>query len=293
MARCCSNPEGRAEFRFSAVARGIFACTLHWMVLSLLLAVATAAQSSPAVPQGAPSIPECEPVGQQIPHGDALRGVCQYAATLPQRMPNFTCEQKTSRYINDQAADVITAKVTYSDGKESYRDIKSIGHPLNEAVLQKAGTWSTGQFESDVRAIFVGANKVTWQFAGEEKVGARSALVFQYQIAHQDEPLWQLHMNGLVAAPPYKGKLWIEEETAVPIRLDIAATELPIDFPLTSADVQIDYGDVQFGDGSSFVLPVKSVVNSSARAGRTSRNVLQFQDCHKFRATARIVAPAN
>lgn len=286
-------PESRVEFRLSAILRRILACTVHWIVLSLLLAVAAIAQSSPASTRESPPLPECEPVGQGIPHGDALRGVCLYAATLPRRMPNFTCEQKTSRFINDQAADVITAKVTYSNGSESYRDIKSIGHPLSEAALQKAGTWSTGQFESDIRAIFVGTNKVSWQFAGEEKSGSRSALVFQYQVAHQDEPLWQLHMGSQAAAPPYQGKLWIDLETSAPLRLDMAATELPTDFPLSGADVRIDYGDVQFGDGSNFVLPVKSVVDSTARAGRKSRNVLEFQDCHKFRATARIVTPVN
>lgn len=289
MATYSSDPESRPEFRFWLLTRRILAFTLPWIVLSLLSAVAAAAQSFPAGTQEA--LPKCEAVGQGIPHGEVLRGVCRYAATLPQRMPNFTCEQKASRYINDQPADVITAKVTYSNGSESYREIKSIGHPLSEAVLLKVGTWSTGQFESDVRAIFVGANKVSWQFVDSEKIGDHSALLFQYQVAHQDEPLWQLHMGGQVAAPPYQGKLWIDKETAAPVRLDITATELPVDFPLISADVRINYGDVPFGDGSSFVLPVSSVVSSTARAGRRSRNVLQFQDCHRFRATARIVTP--
>lgn len=268
--------------------RGLFACSL---VVSLFMAVAAAAQSSPASAQEAPLPPECQSVVQGIPHADVLFSVCQYAATLPQRMPNFTCEQKTSRFLNDQPADVITARVTYTDGRETYQDINWVGHSASRAALLQPGTWSTGQFESDVRGIFVGANNVKWQFVGEEKIGTRSALVFQYQVAHQDVPLWQLHMSGQVAAPPYQGKLWIDKELWSPILLDVAATEMPAGFPLTSADVEISYGEVQFEDGSSFLLPVGSVVRSTAGAGRKSRNVLEFQDCHKFRATARIIPP--
>jgi hypothetical protein len=45
-----------------------------------------------------------------------------------------------------------------------------------------------------------------------------------------------------------------------------------------------------FADGTSFVLPLKSEVNSSDHNGRRNRNVLEFRNCHKFRATARIVS---
>lgn len=250
-------------------------------------------QSASDDPQEALPVPQCEAVSQNISHGDALLKVCEYAATLPQRMPNFTCEQKTSRFLNGQAADVITAKVTYADGRESYRDVRTNGRFVTDAALFKAGTWSTGQFESDIRAIFVGGNKTTWQFAGDDKIGGRPALLFQYEVAHQDVAAWQLHKGGRSVAPPYKGELWVDAETSAPLRLNVAATEVPMSFPIRSADVQISYGEVQFGDGTSFVLPVRSVVNSSATAGRESHNVLQFQNCHKFRATARMVLPAN
>jgi len=67
------------------------------------------------------------------------------------------------------------------------------------------------------------------------------------------------------------------------------ADEFPEDFPLRSANVEIDYEDVAFGDGTSFVLPVKSVVNAVNRNGNRNRNVLEFYNCHKFRATAHMM----
>lgn len=289
MQGCCHHPEGSPNL---AVPRTTSLCIVGWLAALLLIATTAAAQSSSPHPPEAPSIPECETVGQDISHGDALLKVCEYAATLPQRIPNFSCEQKTSRFLNGHAADVVTARVTYTDGKESYQDIRTDKGPVTGAALPKVGTWSTGQFESDIRAIFIGGNKTIWHFAGDNNIDGRPALIFRYEIPRQDNPVWQLHMHRLSAAPPYKGELWIDDETFSPLRLDVSATDLPADFPIRSADVEISYGDVPFGDGTSFVLPVKSVVDSTATAGRQSHNVLEFQNCHKFRATARMV-PAN
>ena len=286
-ARCYQSEKGpRVQF---ASTRRTVVCILCGAAALLLMTATAAGRSGSGDLQEAPSVPQCEAVGQDVSHGDALLKVCRYAASLPQRMPNFTCEQKTSRFVNGQAADVITAKVTYADGRESYQDVRTNGHSVDDAALLKLGTWSTGQFESHIRAIFVSGNQTIWQFAGDDKVNGRPALIFQYEVAHQDVASWQLHMEGLSVAPPYRGELWVDEETAAPVRLNVAAMELPMSFPMRSAEVQISYGDVQFGDGTSFVLPVRSVVDSSATAGRQSRNVLQFQNCHKFRGTARMV----
>lgn len=148
---------------------------------------------------------------------------------------------------------------------------------------------STGQFGNDVRAIFGGGNKVTFQFVNESKITGRRALTFQYRVAHQDIPLWRLRVQDQVVAPPYHGQLWIAEETGLLLRLQVVATQIPRTFPMLSARIQIDYGDVLFGDGTRFVLPVKSVVNNVDPYGKHSRNVLEFHSCHKFRGTAHIV----
>jgi hypothetical protein len=212
---------------------------LGWLATLLLIAATAAAQSARDLPLEEPSIPECENVGHGTSHGEALVKVCEYAATLPHRIPNFSCEQKTSRFLNGQAADIVTARVTYTDGKESYQDIRTSKGPVTDPALPKIGTWSTGQFESDIRAIFIGGNQTIWRFAGDDNVDGRPALIFHYEIPRQDTPLWQLHMQGLSAAPPYKGELWIDPETSAPLRLDVSATELPPDFPIRSAEIEM------------------------------------------------------
>jgi len=226
-----------------------------------------------------------------IPHEEVLRNVRRYAVTVPQRMPNFTCQQETSRFLGgalDQT-DTITGVVTYEDGMESYKELKSNGQPVTDAKWLSPGTWSTGQFGGDVRYLFDTSNKVSFQFVNESKIDGRRVLTFQYRVAHQHVPSWRLRVRDQVVAPPYHGQLWIDEDTGNLLRLQVVATEIPRSFPMRRADLQIDYGDVLFGDGTSFVLPLKSVANSADRDGSQNRNVLQFRNCHKFRATARIV----
>ena len=267
--------------------RGLLRCGL---VISLLLGPSLAAQISPNDLQDAasPATP-CDSLAPDMPHADAVRKVCEYAMSIPQKMPNFTCEQKTSRFRDEHVADVITAEVTYEDGKESFRELKSNGQPLREAGAVNTGTWSTGQFGASVRAIFNPANKVTFQFMNQGKIRGRRALTFQYKVAHQNLPLWRLHVEDEMVAPPYHGQLWIDEETGNLLQLQMVATDLPSDFPLRDADLDITYDEVPFGDGTSFVLPLKSVVNGVGYDKRHNRNVLEFRNCHKFRATARIL----
>jgi hypothetical protein len=264
---------------------------LVWYEMSAVLVVAAslAAQSSSIGPQPPAGASLCDSLAPDTPHSDALRKVCQYAVTLPQQMPNFTCQQTTSRSFDDQAADVVTAIVTYEDGTESYKDLRLNGRPVADAKLLNPGTWSTGEFGNDIRAIFNSGNKVAFQFVNESKIADRRALTFQYDVPHQDIPLWRLRVQDRVVAPPYHGQLWIDEETGLLLRLQVVATQIPRTFPMLSASLQIDYGDVLFGDGTRFVLPLKSVISNVDPYGRHSRNVLEFHNCHKFRGTAHIV----
>jgi len=268
--------------------------SLCWGILALLfVSGASAAQSTnPAnVPVPPPSAAACDWLVAVGAQSDALRSVCQYAVTLPERMPNFTCDQRTARYRSDHPSDIVTALVTYEDGKESYREVRADGDLVKDVAWLQARTWSTGQFGADVRGLFDTGNQVSFQLIDG---GANSRTVtFRFEVAHQDVPLWRLRADGQIATPPYHGELRIDRKTGTLLRLNMVTDDLPDDYPLHSANVEIEYEDVAFGDGTSFVLPVKSMVNALDHSGKRNRNVLEFHNCHKFRATARMMPEAS
>jgi len=236
----------------------------------------------------------CVWLPKNIPHADALRGVCEHAVTQPEKMPNFVCEQETSRYTghNRVPTDLVTATIRYVDGKESFGDLKRNGRPLPGGWWNSAGLWSSGQFEGNLRAIFHPDNHAAFAFAGENNAGEHAAWVFTYQVARQYEPLWELRSEDQLAAPPYAGELWVDKKTGDVLRFRSTAKGVPALFPIRSAEILTDYDNVAFPDGSTFLLPVKSTVATRHRQEELTRNVVEFHGCHKFRATARMILDA-
>ncbi len=236
----------------------------------------------------------CDWLPKDLPHAAALRGVCNYAAIRPEKIPNFVCQQETSRYIGHARvpADLITATIRYVDGEESYRDLHRNGKPVLGAMWRTAGVWSSGQFEGDLRNIFDAGNQAMFVYAGEKKIGDHTAWVFTYQIARQYEPLWELRAEDQVAAPPYDGELWIDAVNGRLMHFRSTAQDLAAQFPIRSAEVLSDFDSVAFPDGTDFLLPLRSTVATRYREEALTRNVVELRGCHKFRATARMLLDA-
>jgi hypothetical protein len=261
-------------------------------IVVLLWASQLPAQAAAEPQQASGSVDQCSSsLIPEMEHADALRRVCAYATALPRQLPKFTCEQVTTRSFDNQTTDVITATVGYENGKEFYREIKSKGAAADAKVLN-AGVWSTGQFGGDINSLFEPANKITFQFANEREIDGRKVLTFQYQVPRQSVAAWRLQDKDQSLTPPFHGQIRIDAKSGHLLVLLIAASEMPRTFRMRSAEVQIKYGEVDFGDGTAFVLPVESVLNVADRKGRQSRNELEFRDCHKFRATTQ-VKPAD
>ena len=233
----------------------------------------------------------CKWLPTNVPHAEALRGVCEYAISLPQRMPNFICEQETGRYRGNNSVprDLISAVVRYEDGNETYSEIKVNGKPAPNAVSESVGLWSTGEFGSNLRDIFDYRNNALFEFRGESQLDGRSVWLFEYRIVRQNDPLWRLRAADRVLAPPYAGELWVDAKTGGLLRFRAAARDIPADFPMQAAELNTDYNDVNFGDGTAFLLPVKSSVLTQMRGEEATRNMLEFRNCHKFRAKSRML----
>jgi len=236
----------------------------------------------------------CGWLPSEIAHAESLRGVCEYAMTLPQKMPNFICDQRTARYRGENKVprDLITALVRYADGSESYSDVKLNGKPASTAITESAGLWSTGQFGGSLRSIFDLNNHPIFEFSGENSHSGRSAWVFSYRIMRQNDPVWRLHAEDEMIAPPYDGELWADQKNGDLLRLRSVARDIPSSFPTQSAELLTDYGDVDFADGTSFLLPVQATVATKMRGEEVTRNVFVFANCHKFHAMGRILMSA-
>jgi hypothetical protein len=116
----------------------------------------------------------------------------------------------------------------------------------------------------------------------------RPAWAFSYRIAEQRDPVWWLTSDDQRIAPPYSGEVWVDEKTGELVLLRLTADGIPKKFPTQSAETFTAYDDVSFGDGTAFVLPVQSVLKTKYH-GEQAVNVLDFRNCHKFRAKSQIL----
>jgi hypothetical protein len=233
----------------------------------------------------------CSWIAGNIAHAESLSGVCEFALALQQRMPNFICDETASRFREGTRypLDRISGSLRYEDGKESFSDVKFNGKTAPPAVLnQLSGLWSSGEFGSNLRSIFDPTNRPAFTLLGERKMNKRPAWAFSYRIAEQRDPLWWLTSDDQRIAPPYSGEVWVDEKTGELVLLRLTAEGIPKKFPTQSVETFTAYDNVSFGDGTAFVLPVQSVVKTKYH-GELTVNVLEFRNCHKFRAKSRML----
>jgi len=92
--------------------------------------------------------------------------------------------------------------------------------------------------------------------------------------------------------PAYHGRVWLNKSTFQLMRMERGTADIPHSFPISRATAVIDYADVSLGDGSDFVLPGKSEIETCERGelSECAHNVVRFANWHKFRAKTRILS---
>ena len=85
-------------------------------------------------------------------YSDLIAQTRTWSEEFSKGLPNFVCEQVTTRYQENSRAegfqplDVVSAKVIYEDGKEDYQQIMVGGKRTNKSMMELGGSTSTGEF---------------------------------------------------------------------------------------------------------------------------------------------------
>lgn len=210
-----------------------------------------------------------------------------WAATFLSGLPNFVCDQMTTRYQESspsagwEAQDVVTAHVIYEDGKEDYREITVGGHKTNKSMLELGGSSSTGEFASTLSSLFSPYTSAAFQFYQSSSIGETPVAVYDFTVdLHRSD--WTTTVGGQSLRPKYTGSVWVERKTGVVRRIEMEAKNIPKDFPVDSVQWAVDYSSVSLGT-ANFLLPVHAE-NIACWRGTSvcDKNVTDFRDYHKF-----------
>ena len=263
-------------------------------------AIPSPVRDVPAVDPDSDIKPYCSALATATRQSAALEGLCRFTLSLPRKMPDVLSDLQTKRFwhaYNVARHDTVTATVTYANGHEHYDNVRIDGLAVNGSSARLNSSWSLGEFASDLQMLFSPASDADFRFIKEEKLHSIPSLVFEYHVDQPNNLLYFVHAlypggSGATLYPGYRGQIWLNKSNFHLMRMVRETTDIPRSFPITRSSTTIDYQDVPLGDGSDFVLPVKSEIEtcSVGEGSECAHNVVRFTNWHKFRAKARILA---
>jgi hypothetical protein len=211
----------------------------------------------------------------------AREEIGNYLATLP----NYTVKQLTTRYTSTsaktdwRALDHVSADLACENGKERYLNLSK--KPV------ESGAWSTGEFATLLRDLFSLGTAAEFRFRGSSWMNKRDARLYDFKVP-QERSHWHAVTPGQTHFPAYKGSVWIDKQTARPLRIEMQARDIPAQFPLDVIETAADYDFVTIGD-SPFLLPVKAdTLMCNRGTSECSLNKIEFRNYRKFGAKSEI-----
>ena len=218
----------------------------------------------------------------------------EVAQSYGESLPNFFAQQLTTRYETEnikqgwKAVDTVQADVAYEDGKESYKNIKVGGKAVSKPMEEIGGTHSTGEFATQLVAVFDPANQAKFRRSGTDTIRGRSAIVYKFEVP-REESRWRVEQPSQLYYPAYRGSIWLDKETSRVLRIEQEARNMPLLFSLDTVETATDYDFVRLAATQEFLLPVDAEVLSCQRGTSfCARNRIEFRNYRKFGAESNV-----
>jgi hypothetical protein len=228
------------------------------------------------------------------PKEELLERARDWALNFTDNLPNYVCQQYTTRYVRDpgrkdwRAMDVVSANVVYESGKEDYRNIAINGKPVNKKMEELPGSWSTGEFGTTLRSLFHSGRQADFTYIKQSNISGLTAWVYDYKVRKENSD-WHVQVGSQSIIPAYTGRVWIEEKTAQVLRIEMSAVDIPKDFQLDQVESSNDYGFVRLATAEQYMLPTHAETLSCERGSPIcSRNTIDFRNYHKYSGEANI-----
>ena len=242
-----------------------------------------------AQPQQAPA-----PAVIPIQEDPAIAKAREVAFEFSDKLPNFFCQQITTRYRTENAKrgwdpiDIVTADVTSEDGSETYKNIKVGNKPVNKSMEDIGGTTSTGEFSSELLALLQPGSGATFKRNGSDTIAGRNALVYKFEVP-REQSTWRVEGPSQLYYPAYRGTIWIDKESSRVLRVEQEGRNMPLQFVFDTVETSVDYDYVRLGTPTQYLLPVAAEALSCQRGTSfCSRNRIEFRNYRKFEAESSI-----
>jgi hypothetical protein len=252
---------------------------------------AEAATASPAAGDPEPNAPA--PVGKASDSDDQILADARTAAaTFSEGLPSYLAQEVMGRYFSVggpgrwQIIDVVTAELSYVAGREQYRDYRIDGQPVN--TPENTAGWSTGEFGSTLEDVLSPATHAAFHRRGEEKIGARTAVVFDLSVDQANSHWVLVAPDQHRSSPAYTGAIWVDKETRRVLRIEQKAADMPRDFPFRNAESVLTYAYARI-EQLPYLLPATAEnIGCMSGSGTCTKNTIEFRSYRKFTAESKV-----
>jgi len=232
-----------------------------------------------------------------------MNEVREYALNYSQDLPDFICTQVQRRYNaappgtryggppgsdpSYQLQDTLTIRLSYFEQKEDYKPVTVNGALTNKDYKQLGGTIISGDFGSMLREIFERGTAARFEWDHWATIRGKPAMAFAY---HVDQSRSQYHITWedghLDIVPAYSGKVFVDQQTHVIVRVTLDAENIPPGFPIHAVETILDY-DYTDISGHTFLLPEKDETDSRLD-DRLNRVDTEFRLYRKYSAESEL-----
>ncbi len=228
---------------------------------------------------------------------DAAR---EYAMNYDRQLPNFICAEITRRFIDPRHTgtrtlpeaewrleDTVTSKLTYFEGHEKY-EVQMVNNTsvVNKSMENLGGTVSMGEFGSMMKEIFAPDSEARFEWDHWATLRDRRAYVFAFDIDQAHSKYQILWDRSLDLRPAYRGKIYIDKDTNMIVRIVTVPYDIPSTYPVQAVEDILDFEFTKIGD-SEYLVPIKAVI-TSATTKYLARNDKEFRLYRKFGAETTI-----
>lgn len=217
-----------------------------------------------------------------------LESACKFALS-PRNLPNYVCQERTERFINDRHLDVVTADVTFLRGHgDRYTNIAIDGQAV-DSLKGREGWISFELFGNQLTTIFLPETKAQFKLKREVNTHADPEDVFDFRFMAANNSRFRL----LEIYPGLAGTITVDRTYGRLERVDSKLSDAPKGLRVSFYNSVVNYGEVSIPELGNVLTPVNAEVQACFTAGACFRNVLTFSNCRKFGSTARIVPDAE
>src|ERR1035441_7146872 len=198
-----------------------------------------------------------------------IEEVREYALNYSKSLPNFLSTQVVRRYQANAPGsrymrssepswvqvDLLTLRLSYFDQKEEYKLIMHNNSPTTQDYKSLGGATSTGEFGSLLRDIFEPRTHARFGWDGWARLRNQVVMAFSYSVEQQYSQWGIEYERKDHIVPAYSGRILIDKESHVVLRITLNADNIPATFPVKMATTIMDY-DYTDISGHQFLLPL-------------------------------------